>query len=68
MAREKTESQRLAQAKYNATNYDRVAILVKKGKRDEWKQAAAIRGIAYADLIRRGVEEYIKNHPVEGKE
>ena len=64
MAREKTESQKLAQAKYNAANYDRVAILVKKGKRDEWKQAAADREIAYADLIRRGVDEYIQNHPV----
>ena len=64
MARGKTESQKLAQAKYNAANYDRVAILVKKGKRDEWKQAAAARGIAYADLIRRGADEYIANHPV----
>ena len=63
-AREKTDSQRLAQAKYNAENYDRVAILVKKGKRDEWKQAAAERNIAYAELIRRGADEYIQNHPV----
>jgi len=64
-AREKTNSQRLAQAKYNAENYDRVAILVKKGKRDEWKKAAAERNIAYAELIRRGADEYIQNHPIK---
>ena len=64
MKREKTESQRIAQAKYNADNYDRVAILIKKGKREEWKQAAAARSLGYAEMIRQSVEEYIQNHPV----
>lgn len=58
-----SKAQKLAQKKYNDKNYDRVAILIKKGKRDEYKKAAAARGLGYAEMIRLSVEEYIANHP-----
>ena len=61
----RTESQRLAQQRYNDKAYDRLAILIKKGKREEYKRAAKIRGLGLAEMVRSSVEEYIENHPVE---
>lgn len=63
-----SKAQRLAQQKYNDKNYDRVAILIKKGKRDEYKEAAAQRGLGYAEMIRRAIDEYIANHAPIKKE
>ena len=63
----RTEAQKLARANYDAKAYDQILVRVKKGKREEWKQAAAERNIAYAELIRRGADEYIANHPVIDK-
>jgi len=42
--------------------YDRIAIRVKKGIRDEWKAAAADLGLSLAGLVVAGVEEYIEGH------
>lgn len=53
----------LAQMKYNAKTYDRLEIQLKKGKKDEYKQAAAARDIGLMELFRRGADEYIANHP-----
>ena len=39
----RTESQRLAQQRYNDKAYDRLAILIKKGKREEYKRLKAQR-------------------------
>lgn len=61
----RTESQKLSQQRYNDKNYDRLAILLKKGKRDEYKKAAKLRGLGLAELVRTSVEEYIANHKVE---
>lgn len=61
----KTAGQKLSQQKYNDKTYDRLAILVKKGKRDEYKQAAEERGLKYAEMIRLAIEEFIENHPVK---
>ena len=61
----RTESQRLAQQRYNDKAYDRLAILIKKGKREEYKLAAKVRGLGLAEMVRSSVEEYIENHPVE---
>ena len=47
---------------YKDVNYDRLAILVRKGKRDEYKAAAAGYGLGYAEMIRLAIEEYISNH------
>ena len=57
-----SKAQKMAQRKYNEKTYDRVAILIKKGKRDEYKKAAAARGLSYAEMIRLAIEEYILNH------
>lgn len=58
----KTEGQKLSQQKYNDRTYDRLAILIKKGKREEYKKAAEERGLGYAEMIRLAIEEYIANH------
>ena len=54
-----------ANRRYREKAYDRVSIDVKKGTRDEWKQAAAVRGMSLAGILQSGVEEYIANHPVK---
>ena len=61
----KTQAQKLAQDKYNAKAYDQILVRVKKGKRDEWKQAAELLGIGYVEMIRQATDEYIANHPVK---
>ena len=61
----RTESQKLSQQKYNAKNYDRLAILIAKGKRDEYKAEAEKRGMGFAEMVRASIEEYITNHKVE---
>ena len=47
---------------YKNANYDRLAIWIKKGCREDYKQSAAELGISLAMLVQCGVEEYIKNH------
>lgn len=47
---------------YKEKFYDRLAIWVKKGVRDEYKAEAAKLGISLAALVQAGVEEYIENH------
>ena len=61
----KTQAQKLAQDKYNAKAYDQILVRVKKGKREEYKESAAMFGIGLMELFRRGADEYIQNHPVE---
>ena len=50
---------------YKNMNYDRLAIWVKKGSRDDYKKSAAELGLSLAMLVQNGVEEYIKNHAGE---
>lgn len=50
---------------YKNLNYDRLAIWVKKGSRDNYKKSAAELGISLAALVQSGVEEYISNHAGE---
>lgn len=57
-----SESHNRAVMKYMDKTYDRVAIRVKKGKRDEWKAAAADLGLSLAGLVVAGVDEYISRH------
>ena len=61
----RTEAQKLARANYDAKAYDQILVRVKKGKREEWKQAAEMRGIGYVEMIRQATDEYIQNHPVK---
>ena len=60
-----SKAQILASTRYRDKNCDRFEINVKKGKKDEYKKAAEARGIGLMELARRGIEEYIENHPVE---
>ena len=60
-----SKAQLAAQMRYNAKTYDQVNIQVKKGVKNEWKQAAVARGLGLMELVRNGVEEYIANHPVK---
>lgn len=57
-----SQAQKLAQQKYNAANYDRVAIRIKKGKRDEYKQKATKLGLSLSMLVQYSVESYGANH------
>ena len=50
---------------YKNLNYDRLAIWIKKGARDNYKQSAAKLGISLAVLVQKGVEEYIQKHTGE---
>ena len=45
--------------------FDRFEINVKKGMKEEYKKAAQDRGLGLAELVKRGIDEYIINHPVE---
>ena len=56
------ESHNRAVQRYMDKTYDRIAIRVKKGKRDEWKKAAADLGLSLAGLVVAGVDEYIERH------
>ena len=47
---------------YKKTKYDSILFRVKKGKADDYRQAAQDLGIKFWDLIQAGVEEYIANH------
>ena len=57
-----------ANARYREKAYDVISFSVKKGKKEDYKQAAEQRGMSLAGILQSGVEEYIANHPVEGKE
>ena len=63
----KTPAQKKAQKNYRET-VEQLAIEVKKGVRDEWRQEATIRGKTLKGLIQSGVDEYIANHPVKERD
>ena len=52
-----------ANRRYRDKAYDRISIDVKKGKREEYRQAAAVRGMSLAGFLQNGADEYIQNHP-----
>ena len=54
-----------ANRRYREKAYDSITLSVKKGKKDEWKQAAEIRQIGFQEMIRQGVDEYIQNHQIK---
>lgn len=50
-----------AKNKYNAANYDRIALQVKKGKREELKAHAEKQGESLNAFINRAINETMKN-------
>ena len=51
--------------KYRTTNYDLIAIEVRKGKRDAYKMAASELGLTFSMLVQNAVEGYVQNHADE---
>lgn len=66
MAEKRTEAGRLAKMayndEYNKNTYDNLHLRVKKGIRDEYKQAANRLGLSLAALVTSAVDEYIERH------
>lgn len=60
----KRKSHNLANMKYAAKSYDTITFIDKKGKREEYKQAAKARGLGLMEMYRLAIAEYIQNHPV----
>lgn len=56
------QAQNKATQKYQRENLEQVAIRVKKGERDKFKQIAADAGLSLAELIRQAIYEYAENH------
>lgn len=57
MADLKGNSQTRAKNKYNAKNYDRIALQVKKGRRDLLKAHADSQGESLNGFINRAIDE-----------
>lgn len=57
-----SKAQLIAQQKYNSKNLDSITFRVKKGKKEEYKEAADTRGLGFMEMIRLAIEEYIANH------
>lgn len=57
-----SKAQLIAQQKYNSKNLDSITFRVKKGKKEEYKEAADARGIGFMAMIRLAIDEYIANH------
>lgn len=57
MAEQKGNSQTRAKNKYNAKNYDRIALQVKKGRRDILKAHADSQGESLNGFINRAIDE-----------
>lgn len=52
----RSDAQRRAVAKYNAANYDRIELRVKKGKKGEIKAFAESRGQALNEFINDAID------------
>ena len=52
-----SEAQRKAVAKYNAANYDRVELRLKKGQKDIIKAHAESRGESLNNFVSRAISE-----------
>ena len=52
----------LANKRYRAKTYDTIGFDVKKGKRDEYKAAAAELGLSLAALLTNAADEFIQRH------
>lgn len=59
------QAQNKATQKYIKKNLEDVRFWVKKGEKDRYKQLAEHHGLSLAELIRKAIEEYAKNHSNE---
>ena len=56
-----TKAGQKAVNKYMRENYDRVNIMVPKGRREVWKEFAAKHGLSMNALVNQSVEEKIES-------
>ena len=49
-----------AKNKYNANNYDRVGLMLPKGKAEEWKTEANRRNISLNAFVQEAVKYYLE--------
>jgi len=56
------ESRLRANANYQAKAYDKLTIMLKKGKREYYKAEASKRGLSLATFIQTAVEKYIETN------
>lgn len=47
---------------YKKANYDQILIRVKKGKQQDYRQAADTLGLGQMEMFRRAVDEFIARH------
>ena len=50
---------------YKKANYDQIAIRVRKGKKDEYQQAADEFGLGQAEMIRLAIEYFISERRLQ---
>ena len=62
----KSDAQRRAVAKYNAANYERVELRLKKGKKDVVKAHAEGHGESLNGFINRAIAETMERDHEEG--
>lgn len=60
MPDKKGNSQTRAKNKYNAKNYDRIALQVKKGRKDVIKAHAESKGESINGFVNRAIDETIE--------
>lgn len=60
MAENKGNSQTRAKNKYNAKNYDRIALQVKKGRKDIIRAHAESKGESLNGFVNRAIDETIE--------
>ena len=53
----RSDAQRRAVAKYNAANYERVELRLKKGKKDIVKSHADTKGESLNEFVNRAIDE-----------
>ena len=49
----------MSTAEYQKATYDRIGLVVKKGKREEYQQAAQDFGLTLSELLKISIETYI---------
>lgn len=57
-----TDAKRRADRKYSDSHYDRIAIRVRLGVRQQWHDLAELHGLSLAGLIVQAVQEFAENH------
>ena len=50
--------------RYNKATYDKLTLMLPKGKKERLKAAASGRGMSAAAFVLASMDEYINNHPI----